>query len=427
MSCMDNVRAKFEIRANWRGILLLVLVAWLLLSNAYHMALAPSQGITGIDFQIYYDAASRLRHGEPLYVFKQAGDTYVYSPVLALLLQPLAHLHYEQALKIWFFLMAGCLGGGVLLYALSARFTWHDLALIGVMLILGFRFWPSTMNFGLGQVNFLILLVICAMFLADSRGMPGTVALLIAGAALIKTWMIGLLLYLILRRNWRAVVLGGAAYFVMLAASFTIVGWHEWPVFKKLTAGYANQSIGQIAATQSIPGFAYLHFGMNHHVEPLVTNALISRGFVLLGFALMFAGFLHVWMNEPRQPSYGARLQFGLVILSLLLLLPMCQNEYFVLCLPLLWTLIAPAPVTDQEHRLSPPVLVGSFAVYLIFTRGWPVNPPIPDAYQHGIKSLVVSANFLAALALWFITFYALHRARTKVSAPAVSADPALT
>jgi hypothetical protein len=400
---MNHTRTLLELRAHWRGLLLLLLIVWLLLSSAYRSALAPSPGITGVDFQLYYAAAGRLLHGEPLYVFQPAGATYVYSPVLALLLRPLARFDYLQALRIWFFLAATCLCASVLLYALSARFKWSDLALIGITLILGFRFWPSTMNFGLK-----------------------TLALLIAGAALIKTWMIGLLLYLILRRNWRAAVLGGAAFAVMLAGSFAIVGWHEWPMFVKLTAGYANQSIGQIATTQSIPGFAYLHFEPNQHIEPLVASFPISHAFVLFGAALMLTGFFYVWKNQPRQPGYELRLQLGLVILSLLLLLPMCQSEYFVLCLPLLWTLIAPAPVMRQEPRLSMPVLTGSFAIYLVFTRAWPV-PPIPEPYKQGIKSLVVSADFFAAIALWFCTFYALNRLRRKAPDSQVSAIPFAT
>lgn len=416
---MNPKRTTLEIRAHWRGILLLFLIVWLLLSSAYRSALAPSPGVTGIDFRMYYDAAARVMHREPLYVYEPSGATYVYSPVLALLLRPLVHLDYSRALQVWFFLAASCLGASVLLYALSARFRWSDLVLVGVTLIIGFRFWPSTMNFGLGQVNFLILLAVCAMFLADSRGLLKTVALLIAGAALIKTWMIGLLIYLVLRRKWRAAALGGGAYVVLLVGSFSIVGWQEWPMFMKITTEYANQSIGQIATTQSIPGFAYLHFGPNQHIEPLIASALISRAFVLLGVVLMLAGFLHVRSNQPNQPSYEARLQLGFVILSLLLLLPMCQSEYFVLCLPLLWTLLAPPPVIGQERRLSMGVLAGTFLVYLVFTRAWPV-PPIPEPYKHGIRSLVVSADFFAALSLWVFTLYALRRLRVKKPASSI-------
>ena len=405
-------------RAQWRSLLLLVLIVWYLLSSTYRSALAPSQGITGIDFQIYYEAAQRLAHGEPLYIFRPAGDTYVYSPLLALLLRPLAHVQYPHALKIWFFLMALCLGASVMLYALAARFTWRDLALTGITLIIGFRFWPSMMNFSLGQVNFLILMCICGMFLADSRGRPRWIALLIVAAALIKTWMLGLLIYLALRRRWKEMISGVCAYTLLLLASFGAVGWREWPLFWKLTAGYANQSIGQIAATQSISGFAYLHFKNNPHITPFVENALIAHTFIAGGFALMLAGFAHVARNAPRQPSYEARLQLGFVILSVLLMLPMCQSEYFVFGLPLLWTLIAPTPVTANERRLSLPIMLASLAIYALFTRGWPCTPPIPEFYRHGLPSLCVSANFFAAFALWLLTFHVIRRARTPIPTP---------
>lgn len=415
-----------EIRSQWRSILLLLLIVWFLLSSAYRSALTPSPGITGIDFQIYYEAANRLAQGQSLYVFRPAGDTYVYSPMLALLLQPLARLDYPTALTVWFFIAALCLGGSVMLYALSARLTWRDLVLVGVTLIIGFRFWPSTMNFSLGQVNFPILLLLCGMFLADSMSKPKWVALLVVAAALVKTWMLGLLVYLVLQRRWKDAAGGAILYAVLLAGSFALVGWNEWPTFWKLTAGYADQSIGQIAATQSFAGFAYLHFGLNHHVQPLTVNPWIAHGFVALGFGLMLLGFTEVWRHPARQPSYEAKLQLGLVILSILLLLPMCQNEYFVFCLPLLWTLLAPAPAAVDEEKFSLPILCGSFLIYLLFTRGWPGAHPIAKAYQHGLSSLLVSVNFFGALALWFITLHALRRARRMKPRSVLSPEPVL-
>jgi len=408
---MDKIRTSLEIRAQWRPLLLLILIGWFLLSSAYSSALHTTPGVTGIDFRLYYDAASRLLHHQPLYQFRAEGDTYVYPPPLAIALQPLAALPYERALNFWFFLTASCLTLSVLLYAVAARYTWRDLALIGVILIIGYRFWPTTMNFALGQVNFFILLIVCAIYLADSRKLFTAISLLIACAALVKTWMIGLLIYPLLRNRWRAAALGAVTYAVLLITSFALVGWHEWHTFSTLTAGYANQTIGQIATTQSFPGFAYLHFGPNHHVDPLLASTLLHHCFILLGLAIIGSGFFYIYKNPPQPASYEARLQLGLVILSLLLLLPMCQSEYFVLCLPLLWTLLAPTPVTQGEPRLSLLVMAGSFAVYFTFTRSWP-SPPIPEAYRHGLRSLTVSANFFAAFSLWLVTIYALIRTR---------------
>lgn len=416
---MDRPSTVQAIRTHCKGILLLFLIVWFLLTNAYRSALSPSPGITGIDFNIYYSAAQRLGNGEPLYIFRPEGDTYVYSPVLALLLKPIAALDYPTALKLWFFIMASCLGASIIIYGRAARFTWRDLALVAISFIVGFRFWPTTMNFSLGQVNFLILLFISAVFWADSRNKPLLVALFIVAAALIKTWMIGLLIYLILRKHWREAAAGALGFAVLLAGSFGLVGWQEWPVFWNLTAGYADQSIGQIAATQSFSGFAHLHFESNHLIEPLLDNPWVFKGFIALGFALMIAGFIQVARRRPAQPSYEARLQLGLVILSLLLMLPMCQTEYFVLCLPLLWTFIAAAPKAISSHLKSHslPVIIVALSIYALFTRGWPCSPPIPEPYRHGMMSLMVSVNFFAAFALWILTLFAISRVHTRVAA----------
>ncbi|MEI8233437.1 MAG: glycosyltransferase family 87 protein [Verrucomicrobiota bacterium] len=414
-----------EIRTQWQSLLLLALIAWFLLASAYHSALAPSPGVTGIDFQIYYEASNRLARGEPLYINHPEGSTYVYSPALALLLRPLARLDYPYALRVWFFISALCLGGGVALYALSARFTWRDLNLAGIILIIGCRFWPTTMNFSLGQVNFLILLLLCGVFLADSLERPKTAALLIASAALLKTWMLGLLVYLILRRKWREAALGACLYALLLAACFTATGWRELPRFFQITGGYAHQNTGQFAGMQSISGFAYLHFQKNPLVDPIAANPLLFYGFIGGGFVLILAGCALIWKRTPPRSLYEARLQLGFVMLSLLLVLPMCQSEYSLFCLPLLWTLIAPPP----ERPRSPLVIAGSFLVYLLFTRGWPGTRSIPEIYRHGAASLVVSANFCAAFALWLIALLALHTLRRAAvqMAPAASSPVSVT
>ena len=50
-----------------RYALLLVLVSWLLVASAYSGAVSPASGITGLDFDVFYQAASRLNAGQLLY------------------------------------------------------------------------------------------------------------------------------------------------------------------------------------------------------------------------------------------------------------------------------------------------------------------------------------------------------------------------
>lgn len=416
---MKNLQSSLKLCGHWHGLLLLLLITWFLISTAYHAAIAPSPGITGCDFRIFFEAARRLNQGEPLYLFRPAGDTYVYSPLVAIVLRPLARLDFDHALKLWFFVPATCLLLGIGFYSMAARLTWKHVIPAALMLLVSFRFWPTTMNFGMGQANFVLLLLVCAMLFADSRDNMLAVALLIALAALIKTWMIGLVMYPVLRRDWRAVALTFAAYGAGLAALFTLVGWREWATFSKLTSGYATQKVGQIAAMQSIPGFARLHFVPNNLVSPVVESTLVFRLVVAAGFLILLGGLFCVWRRKPAPGSHESRLQFAFVMLSLLLMVPACTNEYYVLALPLFWTFLVPGQ--KGEYKIPSLAIAGSLAVYLLFTRGWPTYPPIPEAYQHGLKSFLVSANFLAAMVLWLITLGTLRKTE-RSPAPAGAA-----
>ena len=186
-----------------RTVLLLFLVSWLLVASAYSGAVSPTSGIAGLDFAVFYHAAARLNAGQPLYQSHLPpglqGGLYVYCPLLAFLLRPLALLPFHKALQVWFFVNAACLILAVLLYGASARLTWKTASLMAVLLLVSFRYWDTTMNFGLGQSNAIMLALIGGMLWADSRKRWMLMGMLIALAALFKVWLIGLLLYLVLR------------------------------------------------------------------------------------------------------------------------------------------------------------------------------------------------------------------------------------
>lgn len=414
-----------------RSGLLLLLLAWLLLAVTYSGAVSPESGIRGMDFSVFYQAAIRLNQGAPLY---QPGVPhvlpYVYSPLPAELMRPLGRLSFEAALKAWFFVNAGCLILAVLLYGAAARLTRRDAPLLGVLLLVSFRFWDNTLNFGIGQSNDVLLALIGGMLWADSRGRWGLMGALIVLAALFKVWMIGLLLYLLLRRQWRPALWSAAGLACALGLLFWAVGWREMPAFVQvLRAARAIQE--RMEVQNSILGVANTHLRANPFVTPLADSQAVYLAFIALGVAAVFCGFAFLWRVLRAPSPVEARLAFGLTLASILLLLPTYENGYFVYCFPLLWTLLA-SPEADAEapaRLLSPSRLMlgGGILVYLVFSRPWPFYTPFPLAYQHGLRSLLVSMKFFGTAALWLVGMAALHSLRRAGAAPggfAPSAHP---
>lgn len=406
-----------------RSVLLLALLTWLLLAVTYSGAVNPDSGIRGMDFSVFYQAAARLNHGEPLY---QPGVPhvlpYVYSPLPAELMRPLGRLPFETALKAWFFANAGCLILAVLLYGAAARLTWRNASLLGILLLVSFRFWDNTLNFGIGQSNDMLLGLIGGMLWADSRGRWGLLGGLIVAAALFKVWMIGLLLYLLLRRQWKPALWSAGGFAVSLGLLFSVIGWHELPAFARILR--AAKVIQETMEVQnSIMGVAKTHLHANPFVTPLLNSSAVYFAFIALGVGIVLWGLTFLWRVLQAPSPVEARLAFGLTLASILLLLPTYENGYFVYCFPLLWTLLV-SPDADAEapaRLLSPSRLMlgGGILIYLIFSRAWPFYTPFPPDYQHGFKSLLVSMKFFGTAALWLVGMAALHvLRRIKADAP---------
>lgn len=409
------------------NFVLLGLVAWLLLAVTYSGAVNPASGITGMDFKVFYPAAVRLNQGGPLYQpnlpLSMQHALYCYSPLPAELLRPLGRLSFDHALKLWFFVNAGGLILAIWLYGRAARLAKENLWMLGILLLVSFRFWDNTLNFGVGQSNDLLLGFIGAMLWADSRGRWGVMGALIVAAALIKLWLIGLLLYLLLRRKWEPLIWSAGGFGVALAASFALVGFGQLPAFVRvLQESKASQEAQEVQS--SILGFANVSLHSNPFVTPLSSSAGVYYAFILLGVAAVLAGFWLLWQVLREPTPLEARLAFGVTLASILLLLPTYENGYFVYCFPLLWTLLASPDASEPVpgRRLAPArlMLIGGVVIYLIFSRAWPFFTPFAPSYQHGLKELLVSMKFFGTASLWALGLYVLRGLRSEAVADVV-------
>jgi Glycosyltransferase family 87 len=161
------------------------------------------------DFQFYYHAAQHVWHGESPYL--EGG--YVYSPLLALLLAPLAAFDYFAARWIWFVVShAAFLGAGFLLWRHLGR---GRAAMCSVALV-----WAAggaaEDGFGLGQVDAVLLLL---AVVAITRNGVARMACVAGGFAL--KFFSGILV--LLERRWRGFVATAALATALLVGPWTVV------------------------------------------------------------------------------------------------------------------------------------------------------------------------------------------------------------
>jgi hypothetical protein len=179
--------------------------AWYLRASFFDQL--PSSSLS--DFSWYHLAAQHVAHGRS--PFLSAG--YLYPPLLAFLLLPLAPLDYVTARWVWFLFSHACL-------LAAAWWMWRRLgadrtAACVVALVWAFG-GAAGESLSLGQVGPLLTLLL-ALTLTQTGWRQGTA--LGAGVALkLIPGVLGLLL--LLRRDWRALAAAALVTVILLAISW---------------------------------------------------------------------------------------------------------------------------------------------------------------------------------------------------------------
>jgi hypothetical protein len=153
------------------------------------------------DVQAYYDAATRLNEGEPLYPPAQdvnQNTAYFYPPLFAILFRPLALLPFPVATAIWAGIVFASFVATLFVLGIRRRATWLAVGILGA---------PIGFVLGVAQAHALVTLLLAT---ASPVGvaLAGQLKLfpILAGA-----WWVG-------RRDWRSVgwLIGWSAGLVLV-------------------------------------------------------------------------------------------------------------------------------------------------------------------------------------------------------------------
>jgi hypothetical protein len=176
----------------------------------------PTPGLS--DFRFYYYAAQHVLEGESPYLTAD----YVYPPLLACVLTPLALFDYFTARWIWFvFSHAFFLAAAYLLWRRMGR-DWTATAVIAFVWSAG---WAAQDSFPTGQPDPLLILLI-VMASAGAGWSQGASAGVGFSVKLIPA-VLGLLAPL--ERNWRALAAFVASAALLMAIPWTIVALLRGP------------------------------------------------------------------------------------------------------------------------------------------------------------------------------------------------------
>jgi hypothetical protein len=209
-------------RSLWLDGLVIVLALAGGLFVAGGLAILPNGQVWGFDFDAYYRAALRLAEtGTPYSAETLAGPfspgpagLYLYSPLLALLLQPLTELAQATATAWWYVLRAGLLLATCLMMPVPARLRLAMIGVAGLSQVV-------LVDLGLGNVSLIVTFLTVAAWRFLDRPLGG---LAVAAALFLRPTMGLLLIWWAARRRFApavwAVVGAGSA----VAISALLIG-----------------------------------------------------------------------------------------------------------------------------------------------------------------------------------------------------------
>ena len=203
------------------------------------------------DARPYYEAASRLNQGQPLYppgLDANSNKIYLYPPLLAVLLRPFALLPFVWFALIWELLVVATFAVLLRKLGVRSRSTWIAIGILGV---------PIGWALTVAQAH-------VPMTLLMAIGQPWSVAL----AANLKLFPALLVLYWLGRREWESAV----AFFV-------------WAALLALLQVLLEPG-GSIAYVQQLSTDQLGDAGVLRNFSPYTISPLLWLGLLFVGAAL---------------------------------------------------------------------------------------------------------------------------------------------
>jgi hypothetical protein len=417
------------------------------------------------DLGVYTTAAWAIRAGvDPYDVTDTNGFHYVYPPLLAVLMGPLATapagaeavvaVPFPFSVALWTLLS--------ILFALLAV-HWLACAVEATSLDAvvrnqppGCRRWwrlrtlpllvcmpPVMANLVHGQVNLLLLLLLSGMMASLLRGKEMRAGLLLSGAICLKVFPVFLLGYVVWRRRWRC--LGGCALglcmgLVIIPAAAVgprkALAYHEKFAEVVLLPGLGRGSdrsradeLTNVVFTdsQSLMAVAHNALHLDRPTRPLTISPELRRTATLLGLGL--TGLVIVAAGGRRLSSPRRELlTLGALSVNMLLLCPVCHMPYYSLLIPLIMALVDQywLPAQDAVVARGWRGATGQgrllLALSALFVINFVARILIHVSGLEYLKELGLS--MLAGLPVWGLAVVVLWRSRRPALESAGACEP---
>jgi alpha-1,2-mannosyltransferase len=340
-----------------------------------------------VDLDVYVSGAAAVVRQVSLNVVNVQGQVFTYPPFAAVIFVPLELFGNVGARWV---LTTASIVAYVVVIAVCARRLRMNLAIAGLVGLAGLAFEPFARNFLLGQINLVLLALIvvdCVVVPVRYRGM------LIGVAAGIKILPGAFILFLVLKREWGAVLRCLAAFAVTVGLGAVFAprdSWQFWSGgFVKL-ARFGPDAVIR-GDNQSLTG-AFMR--LSHDLSPpAAITLLLSLGAMTLGL-----------VAAKHQIDSGNDVN-GLVCIAFgsLLASPVSWTHHWV------WAVLA-LLVLVQDRRW-----VGSALLAAVFVIGpmWLTPRGQFVELHHNLWQATACVSYVAP-GLAYLIFFASRRPRSE-------------
>jgi hypothetical protein len=382
--------------------------------------IVPPKG-AALDFAQEWTSARNFFEGYPIYesmkisLPRHFGSTWqsvlidvnAHPPASVLLTLPLGELGYRHAHASWNVVSLACAALSLWLILSPSGLSLSPWCLLSAgAILLTSNSWAT--QFIQGQLNLLLLLLITIAWAAQRSNRDSVAGAVLGIAMAIKLVPGFLLLYFLVRRRWRALILAALAFGGVNLLGTAILGSEAYLSYFRDVVPSVSSGFRDFWPNASLSGFWYKLFdARNGHVVPLayLPNVARAGSFVC---ALAITGFT-AWKCYQARSKSDCDWAFSLCIVAMLLVSPITWDHYFLLLilpLAIFWK-YSPAVGFSRKFLIAAMVLLGTLRPKWI----WDLTIPGPGELvlsQHLEPSVALPIHVVTVISYQFYALLAL-------------------
>lgn len=375
-----------------------------------------------LDLPSYYVAGTLVLEAKNPYHPVELGTTaqnlgldkpiypYIYFPMLAISFMPLTLLEYPTVQMIWFIITEGFfwLSVGLLIaiirhcYDIKLKVT----TIKGIILIaLCTVSYPLVINFINGQVNTIILFLLCAFLYLLIHKSDHLAGVALGIVSMLKPQPLILIPYLVYKKRYRSALVASGTFVFGTISTALIIGWQNFiyylkevlPTFSMVKTSFppiplnlpANQSIhGFVARLFQTSVYSTAPFNSPEWVKPVST--------LLVVIILLVSGFrIWSWRNSSLSEARNLLREVSFLIIVSILLSPITWDHHLILAVIAMVFIY----FESVSHRVSTPAFLAALLCWILL-----IIPLFPDSrfwLKSAVLTLGISLKTAALLSFW--------------------------